>query len=262
MQKTTRIILSVVLLLGLIMLPVSSVMAADKVVLIAADQTREGSTFLAGDKVRIDGTINGDLYVAAETIYVNGPVNGDIIGAARDLIISGPVQGDVRAVAQTIRLKGPVSGSATVGSEALYLEKQAAVTRDLVALSSTSNLDGTINGSVFAWAENLFLTGSVGKNVNAHVDMLNVTDGASIGGNLAYVSSSEGLVSENAQIGGSRVWKPEAAETAGKQDSPWSIGGFLISWLNINHLLAGKEVAPDLENLPRPAPNIVLSPRR
>jgi cytoskeletal protein CcmA (bactofilin family) len=262
-RKVPRLILSFLLLLGIIMLPVGGLMAAaaDQVVVVTADQTREGSTFLAGDEVRIEGTINGDLYVAAETITVNGSVNGDIIGAARNLIVSGTVQGDVRALGQTIRLKGPITGSATLVCDSLYLEREAAIAGDLVAGCSTINLDGSIDGSVFSWSENFFLNGSVAKNVDMYVRMLNVTDGASIGGNLTYVSDEEGYISENAQIGGRRIWKPETTETSVTHESPWSMGGFLVSLAGILIIYAlFKKMRPQFwDSLTQPARERVLS---
>ncbi len=234
MHNGLRIALGVLLLLGLILLPVCSLMAAEETVVIAADETREGSTFLAGDTIRIDGTINGDLYVAADTLSLNGTVNGDIIAIGRSLVISGPVKGDVRALAQTIRFRGPVSGSATVASEILHLEKQAAIDRDLVAACSTANLEGSISGSMFAAAGDIFLSGSVAQDVNVHVSTLNVADGAKVGGNLTYVSATEGNISENAQIGGSLIWKPETREVSTpKQESPWSAGSFLVGLAGI-----------------------------
>lgn len=261
MQNVFRVMFSVFVVLGMVLLPVHSVMAANEAVVIASDQTRQGSTFLAGDEVRIDGTIDGDLYVAADTVTVNGSVNGDIIGFARNLMISGPVQGDVRAFAQIVRFKGPVSGSATIGSESLYLEKQATIGRDLVAGCSTANLDGLINGSIFGGMENLFLNGSVAKNVNTYVVMLDVADGASIGGNLTYISETKGYISENAHIGGYNVWKPEPVKTdTAKPSSPLSIGGFLISLAGILIIYwVAKKACPDFwDKLVQPARDRVL----
>ncbi len=260
MRRVTGVLLGVLLLLGLIMLPVG-VLMADEAVVVAAGETREGATFLAGDEVRIDGVINGDLYVAAENIYVNGSVNGDIIGAGRTLVISGTVEGDVRAIAQTIRLKGPIAGSATIGSDSLYFEKQATIGRDLVVGGSTANLDGLINGNIFGGVENLFLNGGIAQNVKVHVRMINVADGASIGGNLTYVSSDKGYISEKAQIGGSLLWKPDTAEKTVKQESPWSVGGFLISLAGILIIYAlVKKWRPQIwDNLAQPARDKVLS---
>jgi len=216
------------------MLPVGSLMAAEEAVVIPADEIREGATFLAGDEVRIDGTVNGDLYVMGDTVSVNGSVNGDIIAMGRNLMISGPVQGDVRAMAQSIRFRGPVSGSATVAGETLHLEKQAAIGRDLVAGFSKGNLDGSISGSVFAVADDLFFSGSVGQNVSLHVNTLDVADGAKVGGNFTYVSATKGHISDNAQIGGSLQWKPQKREVSKpKQESPWSAGGFLLGLAGI-----------------------------
>lgn len=256
MKKVFRFVLGVFLMLGLVVLPVHSLMAADAVVVIDADQTREGSTFLAGDEVRIDGTIDGDLYVAAETVTVNGSINGDLIGFARNLTISGPIQGDVRAFAQTVRLKGPISGSATIGGETLYLENQAAVGRDLVAGCSTANIDGLINGSLFAATNDLFINGGVAKDVKVKVGTLNVGEGASVGGDLTYVSGNDGYISKSARIGGKVLWKPDTSETVpDEQKSPWSVGGFLISLAGILiiYWLASK-VRPQIwTNLAQPA---------
>ena len=82
----------------------------------------------------------------------------------------------------------------------------------MVAGCSTINLDGSIDGSVFSWSENFFLNGSVAKNVDMYVRMLNEPM-VFIGGNLTYVSDEEGYISENAQLeeggfGNQRQLKP------------------------------------------------------
>ncbi len=263
MENKIRIAVGVLLLLGFIMLPVGSLMAAERdVVIVGTDETREGSTFLAGDEVRMEGTVNGDLYVAGDTISITGSVNGDIIGFARDLMISGPVKGDVRAGAQKIRFRGPVAGSVTVACETLHFEKQAAVGGDVIAGCSSANVDGLINGSLFAAAGDFFLSGSVNRNVNISVGTLNVADGAAVGGNLTYISSTEGFIAPNAKIDGEVVWKPEKVEvTATKQKSPWSIKGFLISLVGILIIYwLAKKLRPQIwDQLAQPARDRLLA---
>jgi hypothetical protein len=69
---------------------------------IAANEIVNDDVYLAGDRVRIDGTINGDAIVAGTEIIITGVVTGDVMAAGRSITINGTVNDDIRMAGQSI----------------------------------------------------------------------------------------------------------------------------------------------------------------
>jgi cytoskeletal protein CcmA (bactofilin family) len=82
---------------------------------IAAHEIVNDDVYLAGERVRIDGTINGDAIVTGSEIIINGAVTGDILAAGRSIIINGKVNDDIRMAGQSIALES----KAQIGDDAM-----------------------------------------------------------------------------------------------------------------------------------------------
>ena len=63
---------------------------------IPAGQVVDGSAYLAGSTVTVQGTINGDLYCGANNVIITGTIEGDVICGANTIFVGGLVRGDVR----------------------------------------------------------------------------------------------------------------------------------------------------------------------
>ena len=179
----------------------SLVQMSETTVSVAADKTVEGSAFLGGDNLTVDGIIKGDLFCAGNTITVNGTVEGDVICGANSLTIAGTVRGDIRVAGNTVILKGQIDGSASVAANSLVMDSSANVGRDLLVGSSTASLDGKVGRDVRVGSNQLTFTGSVGRNVESMVNSLVIAEGAKIAGNVHYVSETDGVVAAGAVAG-------------------------------------------------------------
>ena len=55
-------------------------------------QTVDGSAYLAGNTVLVEGTVKGDVYCAGNSVRVEGTVDGDVLCAGNTVTIGGTVK--------------------------------------------------------------------------------------------------------------------------------------------------------------------------
>lgn len=201
----------------------------------------------SGDRVVIgpDEVIDDDLYVAANEVIVDGTINGDLVAVGNRVEVNGTVRDDVIAAGQSVKIGGRVGHTARIAGQALLLSQDARVDHDLVAAGfslqdepnsrvggslayagSQALLEGTVDEDLNGAMNGLELRGSVGRNMDVHVDGgsastsflpasqvqtptvapgLTMAETAQVGGNLNYESSSEAQIIPGAQIGGDIV---------------------------------------------------------
>src|SRR3989339_823918 len=156
------------------------------------------------DTVFIDKeeTIKGNLYAFGTSVIINGKVDGDVIClAGESLKINGTVTGDVIRGVQALASSVSFGESSNVGM-------------DVLLVSASSNIDGDIAGSVHGYTAKVNIFGDVGGDIKLRMDArvknskdtgftpLIIQDSANIGGNVYYISSIKGFISEKASIGG------------------------------------------------------------
>src|SRR6267143_2121752 len=137
-------------------------------------------------------TINDDLYVFGGNIAINGTINGDLIAAGNSISVDGTVTGDVIAAGETVAIRGQVG-------------------RDLQAGSTNVKIDGGIGG-----------------NVLASVDRLQLTDRATVGGNLKYTSKTEAQIANTSSVKGSIERQTPANDRAPLVTGPAAL---VLEWL-------------------------------
>lgn len=234
---------------------------------IAANEIVNDDVYLAGDRVRIDGTINGDAIVAGSEIIINGVVTGDVLAAGRSIIINGKVNDDIRMAGQSIALES----NAQIGDDAMLagwgLEQLTGsnIGGDLHFGGFQALLAGNVSQNVVVGTNSLELRGTIGKNVQATVlgdpnilqflpqperELpqiplgLTIGDTAKIGGNLSYRSTQAGQIATGARITGQVKYKNiEAERVYAESRNPlnplWAIvwqiqrllALFLVGWL-------------------------------
>jgi hypothetical protein len=192
---------------------------------IAANEVVNDDVYLAGERVRIDGTVNGDAIVAGSEIIINGVVTGDVMAAGRSITINGKVNDDIRMAGQSIALES----KAQIGDDAMLagwgLEQLAGsnISGDLHFGGFQALLAGNVSQNVVVGTNSLELRGTIGKDVRAAVlgdpnvfqflpqperELpkiplgLTIGDTAKIGGNLSYRSTKAGQIATGAQITG------------------------------------------------------------
>ncbi len=169
---------------------------------LASGKTVEGSAFMGGDNVTVDGVIKGDLFCAGNTVTIGGTVEGDVICGANNLTVGGTVRGDVRVGGNTVVLKGRIDGSASVGANSLIIDSSASIGRDLLIGANTASLAGTVERDLRAGVNQLNIDGTVGRNVDGALNGLVIASGAKVGGDIKYTSDHDGSIAEGT-VGGS-----------------------------------------------------------
>jgi cytoskeletal protein CcmA (bactofilin family) len=185
----------------------SSAAAADirqgQDITIGATESIEDDLYAFGTNISINGTIHGDLVAAGSNISVDGTVTGDVIVAGNSITIRGQVGGSVRAAGNMIVLDGKVTNDLIFGGNEVTILSNGRVGRDAVIGSANGTITGQIGRDLQAGSTNLKIDGGVGGNVMATVDRLQLTDRATIGGNLKYTSKNEAQIANTSAVKGS-----------------------------------------------------------
>lgn len=179
----------------------------------------EGSLFISGSEVRIEGTIDGDLYCAGQDVEVVGPVNGDIICAAQNLRIRSKVSGDIRAAAQNLSVSDSVGGNVTAFAQTLFVDKQATVAGEVGTGAQTLRIEGTVQKSVYGGAQKVYIDGIIGGDVQVSAEDISVLPNAHILGGLQYESDHTASVSETAIIDGKTTRTEPTMKRSNTQES-------------------------------------------
>lgn len=118
-----------------------------------------------------DEVIEDDLFIAGNTVRVEGTVVGDLFAAGEVVIISGVVEGNLYATGGAIVLSGEVIGSAHFGGYAVTLEEGAFVGRNIYfgGFSLIAEKGSLIERSIYGGGYQVMLNGEVGRDVTAGV---------------------------------------------------------------------------------------------
>jgi cytoskeletal protein CcmA (bactofilin family) len=200
--------LRLVALVGLVLALTPSPAAAADIrqgqdITIGPSETIEDDLYAVGTNISINGTIHGDLIAAGNNISVDGTVTGDVIAAGNSIAIRGQVGGSVRAAGNMIVLDGKVTNDLIFGGNEVTILSNGRVGRDAVIGSANATITGQIGRDLQAGSTNLKIDGGVGGNVLATVDRLQLTDRATIAGNLKYTSKNEAQIANTSSVKGS-----------------------------------------------------------
>jgi|GEM_PF-701707 len=167
---------------------------------VAKDQVVDGSAYLAGESVEVQGTVKGDVYCAAQTVTINGTVDGDVLCAGKTVTVNGVVHGDIRAAGMTISLKGQVDGSVTLAGMNISTDSASRIGRDVTIMANTTDLSGSTGRDAVLAGASVSLNGPIGRDVRIEANSVTVSD-VKIGGTLTYASDNEASISSGAVIG-------------------------------------------------------------
>jgi cytoskeletal protein CcmA (bactofilin family) len=170
---------------------------------IGASETINDDLYAFGTTVSISGTIQGDLIAAGNNISVDGTVTGDVIAAGNSIAIRGQVGGSVRAAGNTIVLDGKVTNDLLAAGTEVTILSNGRVGRDAIVGATNATFSGQIGRDLQVGSANMKIDGGVGGNVRARVDRLQLTDRATIGGNLSYTSKIEAQIANTSSVKGS-----------------------------------------------------------
>ncbi len=175
----------------------------ESTVVVASDDTHDGSLYAASETVTVDGTVDGTLYCVAATVRISGTVNGDVLcaGQSLELTDSARVTGDVRLAGQSVDISGTIAGSATLFGQDVELMNGAEVSGDVNGGAQYVTVDGTVGGDMVFGMQALTLGGTVQGNVDVSLERITLEDEATVAGDLNY-SASRDLDVDGARVDG------------------------------------------------------------
>lgn len=218
---------------------------SDEVSTLSSNEIIDKDYFATGEKVTLSGTVNGDAYLAGGDIFVDGVVNGDLLVAGGNININGEVTGDVRSFGGSIQIDGLVGGNITTVGGNIRVDDSAQISGSLVTGGGSVEVLGPIGRDITAGAGSLMIANAVGGDIAAGVGDLTLTSGASVSGDLNYISEEKGLIADGANISGvtKHSLPPEGMRDRKGDEADFAglIGGFafykFLSLLAIGSLL-------------------------
>jgi cytoskeletal protein CcmA (bactofilin family) len=228
MRRSLRLLALVALFLALTPSPAAAADIRNGDVTIGTTETVEDDLYAFGGNVAINGTIHGDLIAAGNNISVDGTVTGDVIAAGQTIVIRGQVGGTVRAAGSSIVIDGKVTNDLLAAGNELTILSNGRVGRDAIVAATNATISGQIGRDLQAGSTNVKIEGGVGGNVLASVDRLQLTDRATIGGNLKYTSKNEAQIANTSSVKGSIERQTPANDRAPLVTGP---AAMIVEWL-------------------------------
>ncbi|MFC1726919.1 hypothetical protein ACFL0Y_00135 [Patescibacteria group bacterium] len=183
--------LTIFLILSSLFLGTAQAQETPRVVFVNSREEINHDYLNAGESVTISGVVNGDVYLAGVNVIVDGQVNGDLLVAAGNLSLLGEVSGDVRAVGSHVLVNGLVGKNMSFAGGTLVTTEQSVITGSLMAAGSNLEINGPIGLDAQVYAKELTLNNQIGRDLKGGFEVLTLTSGASINGNLDYKSPQE-----------------------------------------------------------------------
>jgi cytoskeletal protein CcmA (bactofilin family) len=228
MRRPLRLLAVVALLLALSPSPAAAADIREGDVTIGTTETIEDDLYAFGTNIAINGTIHGDLIAAGNNISVDGTVTGDVIAAGQSVVIRGQVGGSVRAAGASIVVDGKVTNDLLAAGNELTILSNGRVGRDVIVGATNATISGQIGRDLQAGSTNVKIDGGIGGNVLASVERLQLTDRATIGGNLKYTSKNDAQIANTSSVKGSIERQAPANDRAPLVTGPASL---VIEWL-------------------------------
>ena len=212
--RVIAIAVPLLILLGFVPAATAATLSNDASYAVAAGETVEGNVYAFGEFVTIDGTVTGDLVTMGSTIVIGseGVVQGDLMAAGSELRVEGAVEGDLRGAGYLVRIAegGSVGGEVLSAGFSLEVDPGAVVEGEARLGGYQVLLGGDVNDDVWVGSGALEVAGTIDGDLTAAVDSsggggapmfsfpgqpslrrtlqpgLDITDGASITGDLTY----------------------------------------------------------------------------
>jgi len=167
---------------------------------------------MAGNNVKLDGTVEGDLICACRYLVQNGLVQGSINTAAQNIEVLGVVNGSVRGCAQNINVNGQVNRNLIAFCSALNVRPDAEIVKDVNAYCGEMTLDGKVGGNLKGSVGTLVISGVVNQDVSITAENITLMPTAKILGDFKYKSKKQAKIESGSQISGETIWTKQELE--------------------------------------------------
>lgn len=211
-------------------------MSAEDSNYIKQDEIVEGSAYLAGDSVTVEGVIKGDLYCAGRTVKISGTVEGDIICAGVHMEVDGTSGGDMRLAGQYVTVRGESGGSVSVLADSFETEQTTKVSSDINGRVTTARLAGVYERDVAFSADSLVVVGEVARDIQGSYRSLKIADGAKVLGAMRYTGLQEAEIS--GEVRGEVSYQQDARSRSTGVSMVMMIASIFIGMLLLSFALA------------------------
>jgi hypothetical protein len=184
-----------------------------------------GTSYISGSTVNINGTYTGDIFCAGQTVTIDANVTGDILCAGQSVIIDGTVTGNIRVAAQTLVINATVSKNVSIASQSATIS--GTTSGDVSALAQSVTIKGNVGGEVYGAVRSFTLNGKVAKGVDVHVQNATLGGNSMIGGNFKYAAPQRATMASGAIIKGQTLF---SMQSTNKNNSSMFSAFSLIYW--------------------------------
>ena len=158
--------------------------------------------YAAGGRIDIDAAVDGDVVAAGGEVIVGHRINGDLIAAGGRLELRGSVEDDVRISGGEIDIDAAIGDDLAAAGGSIRLSPESRVGGDAWITGGELEIAGSIDGDLRLFGGDIRLAGSVAGNVEIEGGEIQLLDGASLGGDLSYVSPQRAVIADGVTIGG------------------------------------------------------------
>lgn len=159
-------------------------------------------TYVVAGNANIESEIFGDLYIVGGSVTVNANIHEDLVVIGGRVTVTGDVAGDLRVAGGQISVYGDVNDDIVVAGGQVDIGKGSVVGGSLISGAGILTVDGEVREDIRGGMGMLLLNGSVGGDVIVTIeDTMNISESATIVGDLKYSAILETTVPENV-VGG------------------------------------------------------------
>ena len=139
--------------------------------IVPADQVIDDDLFIAGQNVRIEGTVNGDVFAAGNQVEVTGTIDGNLFVGSQLFTNNGTVNGSVYSFSY-VAVTGPtayVADNMFGFAFAVQTEAGSFVGRSAYAFAYQATVSGQVGRDLNFYGSALRVDGSIGRNLKAQI---------------------------------------------------------------------------------------------
>ena len=193
---------------------------------------QDDDLYLAGARISIDADVRGDVNAAGGRVRIGGNITGDI-GAGGGLVtVTGTVGDDVRVGGGQVDVDAKIDGDLVAVAMSVGVQSGTVVAGNAILSGGEVSVAGRVDGNLSTAGGSVLISGDIGGDVEIAGGEIEILSGATIGGNLSYLSAREATVEADAVINGEITRRTRAQDSDGSTSVALLIGGgFSLAWL-------------------------------
>ena len=193
--------------------------------------TTSRNVYLAGNIINVFQEEPGDVYAVGSMVSITGKINQDLFVIGGNITITSQIVGDLRVAAGNINLTGPVDGDLIAAGGQIEIAPSSVIKGDFLAAGGKMNIGGSMNGNGKIFGKEVYISGTLNKDIDIKANSLVIEKTAVINGNINYKGEKEATINEGAKIIGKISFTKIEAKPAKAGGLAAVLGIFGILWL-------------------------------